>query len=293
MAAAKNPQYLIASDGLRARVLGPRTLDKLNYIQKYCQAFMSAMAPKRAEGKWDKLVYLDLLCGPGLCIDRTGKQEHDGSPLRALKVRPAFDHLYCSDKSSLNITALKKRIPSEDKPRLTVREGDCNTLVSSFLSEVTNRSLGLALLDPVGFEVHFSTLQALAAKRMDLIYLFPSGIGIARNLGRFIQESGNAMDLFWGSDWRDLPAAKLASGKMLSEQEIQRFDPIWVKSFREKMAGLGYTYQDEDAPLMLNAKESLLYHLLFFSHHKAGLKLWKAIKQIDPDGQRLFHFPES
>jgi hypothetical protein len=30
-----------------------------------------------------------------------------------------------------------------------------------------------------------------------------------------------------------------------------------------------------------------MYHLLFFSKHPVGLKIWKGIKQIEPNGQRL------
>jgi len=109
-------QYGTASDGLRARIAGPRTSEKLVYIEKYCQAFMTAMTPKRKEGKWDKLVYIDLLSGPGRCISKDGAEEYDGSALRAIKVTPKFDHLYFCEKSRLNISALRKEFhPKTDQ----------------------------------------------------------------------------------------------------------------------------------------------------------------------------------
>lgn len=46
---------------------------------------MLAMHPKRREGKWEQLVYIDLLAGPGTGIDRKTRVEFDGSPLRALQ----------------------------------------------------------------------------------------------------------------------------------------------------------------------------------------------------------------
>lgn len=279
-----------AVDGLRARPLGPSTLEKLAYVERYGQAFMAAMAPKRAQGKWDKLVYFDLLCGPGICIDRDTLQEYDGSPLRALKVRPAFDHLFFSDSGQKNIDTLKKRIPAGDRNRVTCRKGDCNSLIKEFLADVTDKTLGLAFLDPQGFEVQFETLKLLATKRIDILYLFPSGIGIARNLGKFVRESKTPMEGFWGEDWRDLPAAKLAAGKKLTPAEVDSFDRPWVKTFRQKVATLGFTHQDEDAPILLTETDTLMYHLLFFSKDKAGLKIWRGIKEIDPNKQRNLPF---
>ena len=286
-----HPQYRNApSDNLRARVLGPRTLEKLFYVERYCHAFSTAMSPKKAQGKWEKLIYLDLLAGPGRCINAETAEEHDGSPLRALRIMPPFDHLYFSDKNRLNVSALRKRIPQSDCERVSVERGDCNIVVTKFLDDLPSQSLGVALLDPQGFEVHFRTIEPLSRKRIDVLYLFPTGIGIARNLANFIKREKSLMDSFWGPDWRDLPAAKLAAGKTLTHEEVAAFDRHWVKSFHEKFRKLGYEYQDEDAPLLVTKTEALMYHLLFFSKHEAGLRLWQGIKQIGFDMQRRLPF---
>lgn len=58
-----------ARDGLPARVFRPWTREKLVYLQKYASAFMKAMVSKKQQGKWEQLVYLDLLAGPGRGID--------------------------------------------------------------------------------------------------------------------------------------------------------------------------------------------------------------------------------
>jgi hypothetical protein len=41
-------------------------------------------------GKWDRLVYLDFLCGPGRDIDTDTDEEFPGSPLIALSIEPHF-----------------------------------------------------------------------------------------------------------------------------------------------------------------------------------------------------------
>src|SRR5438552_9600205 len=115
-----------AQDGLPARVSGPWTREKLTYVAKYASAFMKAMAPKRKAGRWSELVYLDLLAGPGRGIDRDSGAEFDGSPLKALKVTPAFDRLFFADLSRRNVEALRRRIAPADLPRIDLRVGDCN-----------------------------------------------------------------------------------------------------------------------------------------------------------------------
>ena len=170
-----------AADGLPARTGGIWTREKLRYLQKYASAFMSAMGPKRSQGAWERLVYVDLLAGPGLGIDTQSGEEFYGSPLIALAVRPKFDHLYLADKGRENIAALKRRISVEDSNRVTITHGDCNVLVDDTLKQISTKTLGLAFVDPQGFEVHFDTLAKFARRRIDLLYLFPTGIGWRRN----------------------------------------------------------------------------------------------------------------
>ena len=275
-----------ASDGLRARKAGAWTKEKLTYLRKYAEGFMKAMAPKRAEGRWNKLVYIDPLCGAGKCI--TESEEFDGSPLIALGIRPAFDHLYLSDRSSHNISALKKRISKADRPRASCDVGDCNKLVDDVVSNFPERSLGLAFIDPEGFEVDFAVLKALASKPVDILYLFPSMIGVKRNIRQSFLQQSSRLDAVLGPEWRKVPAAKLAVGKPLTESEISKLDTSLIHYLREQVSALGLVHQDENPPLLRNEQNAPMYHLLFFSRHETGLRIWKGIKKIAPGGQRSF-----
>jgi len=273
-----------ASDGLKAREGGTWTKEKLEYLCKYAEGFMMAMAPKRVEGLWNKLVYIDLLCGPGKCI--SGNREFDGSPLIALRVRPGFDHLYFSDRSSHNISALKKRIPKADVPRTSCKVGDCNVLVDEIVNNFPERSLGLAFIDPEGFEVDFAVLKALASRPIDILYFFPSMIGVKRNLQQSFE--GGRLDAVLGPEWRNVPAAKLAVGTRLPDSELSNLDTSLIHYLRRQVKSLGLIYQDENPPAFPNEQNALMYHMLFFSKHESGLKIWKGIKKIGPGGQRSF-----
>jgi three-Cys-motif partner protein len=248
---------------------------------------MVAMHPKRREGKWEQLVYIDLLAGPGKGIDRKSRVEFDGSPLRALRVSPAFDRLFLGDKSEASVRALPARIQPADRSRVEIEAGDCNDRATRLIKTLPQGTLGLAFVDPQGFEVTFSMLKTIVQRPIDLLLFFPSAIGIRRNLRQFVAQKQSPMDAFWGGrDWRELPPARLAAGKRLSATEVDALDRPWVSRFRKKMVEIGFKAQDEGDPCFRNEKNSPMYHLLFFSRNQAGLTIWRNIKRIEPTGQR-------
>lgn len=101
-----------------------------------------------------------------------------------------------------------------------------------FIDRLSGRTLGLAFVDPQGFEVSFRLFQILATRRIDVLFLFPSHIGIVRNLGRFAKTAKSPMDELWGGkEWRDLLPAKLAAGKRLSSEEMQSLGKPWGWNF--------------------------------------------------------------
>ncbi len=274
-----------AQDGLPARVSGPWTQEKLTYVQRYATAFMTAMGPKRKPSQWSELVYLDFLAGPGLGIDRKTGTEFDGSPLRALRVTPAFDHLVFSDVRPKNVEALKQRIPAADRSRVDVRLGDCHDVSRNVVAKLPHRTLGLAFVDPEGFEVKFRLFQTLATRRIDVLYLFPGGIGIARNVGTFVKRAKAPLDdLIPG--WRDLKRARVAAGWQLTAEETASHDQPFVMAFRQRMGQLGFQYSGQGEPYFTNEKNVKMYHLLFFSKHPAGLALWRGVTKIEASGQR-------
>lgn len=199
-------------DGQRwpgARDGGVWTKEKLVYLAKYSAAFMKAMGPKRKLGLWDRLVYIDPLCGPGIDVDRSTGEEFRGSPLIALETAPAFDRIFLGDLSKANVEALEKRVPNGNAARVSLKVEDCHERARQAVQEMRRRDLGLAFVDPEGFEVTFELFRTLAERRIDIVFLFPSGIGIGRNFAKFVQSQRCAMDDLWGSrDWRDTAVAK-------------------------------------------------------------------------------------
>jgi three-Cys-motif partner protein len=172
-----------------------------------------------------------------------------------------------------------------------LRIGDCNLLATEIVPRLSKGTLGLAFIDPEGFEVRFDLFKTLIRRRIDVLFLLPSGIGIARNLRKFAKQPESPMDGLWrGREWRDLPPAKIAAGTRLTPEEMLTLDLPWVLRFRNKMFDAGFKYQDEADPCLRNENNVPMYHLLFFSQDPAGLTLWRNIKKIEPTGQRSLEF---
>jgi three-Cys-motif partner protein len=277
----------LAADGLRARLGGPWTADKLYYLKRYAAGFMKAMTPHRDAGTWDSLVYIDLLAGPGIDMERRSGKEFPGSPLIALQTAPAFNRIFLGDLNRENVSALRQRIPPDEATRVDIDRADCHARATVVVSSLSSRTLGLAFVDPEGFEVRFELFETLASRAIDIVFLFPSGIGITRNERLFAQNSATpAIERLWGnSEWRELPAMKAFAGKRLTDSDVERLTESYAHAFSKRIATLGYTCYDCVGPLR-NDQGAPMYHLLFFSKSPAGLSIWKGIGEIEPGGQR-------
>ena len=125
---------------------------------------------------------MDGLSGPGLCRVREAKAPPEcvwGSPLIALRTMPAFEQCILLEKVQGLAKALETRTRAFGSRRV-VRKGDVNLDLASLVREQVSPSAPcFCLLDPEGTELHWATIEALAAlprKRFkpELLILFPS-----------------------------------------------------------------------------------------------------------------------
>src|SRR5205823_6441166 len=94
--------YLPASDGLLARKSGEWAKRKHYYLNNYCGITTVSMRNRF------KLVFLDVMAGPGLCkIEETG-EEFPGSPFVALQ-HDFSEYIFIEADAAL-VDALKQRV---------------------------------------------------------------------------------------------------------------------------------------------------------------------------------------
>jgi three-Cys-motif partner protein len=132
-----------------------------------------------------------------------------GSARRALEVSIPFDSYLFSDLKQQNTKALldlKVDFPHL-ADRIRVAHGNANDVVADFCAHLGPRDRALVFLDPFGNHVTWATLEALAnTRKVDLWYLFPAWIGVARqvrNSGSLLKDAEASIDAMFGlHDWR-------------------------------------------------------------------------------------------
>ncbi|MFB3853561.1 MAG: three-Cys-motif partner protein TcmP [Vicinamibacterales bacterium] len=274
------PAELTARDGLAARPSGEWAREKLFIVARYIDIFTTGQ--KR---KWPQCAFVDLMAGPGICIERETGEEFPGSPLLALRTKTPFTHAVFVELDARLRAALAQRTSAPDlRPVPTILEGDCNSscVVDEIRRTVPANALTLAFVDMLGLDVHFATLRRLTAgRRMDLLITFQVN-DLTRNVRRAIAAGGDErMDAFFGSDeWlarvREVPRGEYAN--------------ILTDYYAERLRTLDYPYCDRHRAPMKNSKNAPLYRLLLASRHERAGDYFQKIATIDWSGQRAFPF---
>ncbi len=141
-----------------------------------------------------RTLYIDGFAGTGeipLSEHKDGLFDEDvqtiisGSASRALDVEPPFSRNFFIDKRKKCVDALK--IKFRDNPNaefMTHIVGDANEQIQKICAAEQWRSQrGVVLLDPFGSQVHWQTIEAVAAtEALDLWYLFPAGLSVFRQI---------------------------------------------------------------------------------------------------------------
>jgi hypothetical protein len=132
--------------------------------------------------------------------------------------------------------------------------------------------------------------ETLAQRAIDIVYLFPSHIGVIRNLKSYVREPQSHLDKLWGTrEWRELPMARMVAGLSPTADPGDAYYQSWAAAFCDRVATLGCVHHDMKGPLR-NETNAPMYHLLFFSKSEAGLTIWRNVHRIAPDGQRSLRF---
>jgi three-Cys-motif partner protein len=275
---------VLARDGILARSVGVWSIDKLHYIRRYLNAFTTSMRTK-----FPHRVYIDLFAGPGRCVIRdTTNEELDGSPLIALKLLVPFTEYHLVEMETRAAEALRARA-NKEAPDKTVLyyEKDANAAALAIADRIPFRSLSLAIIDPTGLHLDFASLHRLTdQRRMDLIYLFPEGMCVKRNLTKFMKQQQSPLDTMLGTErWRN--RVRFPEGRDALQQWEAAGRPL-VELFQEQLQSLGYVDVRGGSSIVevRNKKNVPLYYLVFASKHPLGHDLWEKVCGIHADGQR-------
>jgi three-Cys-motif partner protein len=200
---------------------GPWTEIKLDAVQHYLECYTKAL-----KARFD-LWYIDAFAGTGSRVveqvtggilgdpDTVTRETLAGSAMRALQVKPAFDHHVFIEKVPARCAALRGLQVSNPAAEIRVISGDANKVLRDLIAESPWRargkakSRGVVFLDPYALHVDWSTLHAIASTEIfDVWYLFPIRDTI-RQLARDFRGTNKVMlDRVLGTEWRDLYSTK-------------------------------------------------------------------------------------
>jgi len=264
-------QNILSSvDGLPIRKSGEWAKRKHHYLRNYCGITTVSMRKKF------RLVYLDVMAGPGRCKIEETNEESPGSPLIALD-HDFVEYIFIEEEPEL-VNALRQRIANHPKAgRITVIPENWVRVADSGRLKFDASTLVVAFIDPTGIsQVPLSAMRILAKNpRIDLLVTIQYRLGIVWNVPQYLKAKSNqtALDNFLDDpSWREWEN-KDASG--FGRRAVEFFCDKFQRE--EGFIGTRHVSIPENNPL---------YRFTLFSRHPLGESFWLKILKTDEKGQR-------
>jgi len=255
--------------------LGPWSISKLDIIQKYANAYGKIISVFRLHP-----VYIDGFSGCGSHVDRATGEPVEGSPLRALDIRPRFEEFHFIDVDRGKLDVLRAAVG--DCADVFLYNEDANEALLRIIPTVKYSEFkrALCVLDPYGLDLDWKVLVATAKQRTVEIFFNFSIMDINRNVLRHDRDSVSQnqyerMMRAWGDDsWKQ----ELFSTHDNLFGDSEKVDNWTVaKAFQKRLHDVaGFDYVPEPVA-MRNGKNAVLYFWFFASQNATGAKIAKDI----------------
>jgi three-Cys-motif partner protein len=262
--------YLTAGDGLPARKSGERVKRKHHFLRNYCGITTVSMRSRF------KLVYLDVMAGPGRCkIEETG-EEFPGSPLVALE-HDFAEYIFIEDDPEL-VAALKQRVANHRKvSKIKIIPENWINVAEAGRLKFDASTLVVAFVDPTGIsQTPLSAMKALAScPRIDLLVTIQYRLGIVWNAPQYRKSKSDqtALDNFTGDQ----------SWRAWEDKESGEFGRLAVEYFCDKFQREEGFIGTRHIPV---PEKNPLYRFTLFTRHPRGEDFWLKIIKTDEKGQK-------
>jgi three-Cys-motif partner protein len=255
---------------------------KLEIVEKYGSAYTNAFSQR---GRGLKKYYIDGFSGAGAHIAKRTGQQIEGSPARALKIKPPFDGFYFIDINPEKTRYLEKLCDGRND--VTIYTGESNAyLIDTLLPTIRyeNYNRALCLLDPYGLHLDWGVmLKAGQSRAVDLFLNFPvmdmNRNAIWRDPAKVPPDGVQRMTRFWGDEsWKTVVYAESLQQNLFSPPDLVKQDnETVVNAFRDRLKKVaGFDYVAE--PLaMRNQNNAIVYYLIFASPKPVAEKIIRDI----------------
>lgn len=202
-----------------------------------------------------------------------------GSAVRALRVEPSFDEYVFVEKNRQRVQALVSLQKEHPSRRITVKQGDANSVVQDLCAGDWSNRRAVLFLDPYGMQVEWTTIAAVArTSAIDMWLLFPLGIGVDRLItrnGRIPEGWQRRLDLLFGTHaWADRLSRVERTRTLFGEEDVRKkasrevMGEYFIARLKSVFAGVA------EPPLVLsNSVGCPLYLLCFAAANPVGAKV--------------------
>jgi three-Cys-motif partner protein len=250
---------------------------KLEIVEKYGAAYTKAFARQKGLKKY----YIDAFSGAGVHVSKRTGSQVEGSPARALKVSPPFDHFYFIDMNPEKTAHLATLCQGRGDVDIVTDDATSyltQTLLPTIQYKKFNRAL--CLLDPYGLHLDWGVmLQAGQSKAIDLLLNFPvmdmNRNAIWRAPANARKDGIERMNRFWGDgSWRQAAYVESDQGNLFSARELVKQDnAAIVKAFQNRLRTVaGFKFVPDPLP-MRNSTKAVVYYLFFASQKPVAKKI--------------------
>ena len=288
---------------------GPWTEEKLNAFEDYVKAYLIIMNPRREKYGWS-LCYFDGFAGNGTRTEEEQGEEiaamatlfgaevtqeelyvYKGAAERVVRIEEqgikGFDTFFFIDKDENNVNTLQEYLSQfsfSGKPFF--HAWDANRALESFSKWMKAKKgrKALALLDPFGMQINWSSIQALEGLDIDLWILIPTGVIVNRLLRRdYVEEKGllhpERLKSFFGLTEDEIKRAfytEIKEESLFGEENVKNIklaDPI-QRIAKLYVQQLKTVFPQVTNPMVLESKEGRpLFHFVFASKNATGKKI--------------------
>jgi three-Cys-motif partner protein len=249
------------------------TRNKLEILSGYLPAF------NQASQKSGERLYIDLMAGEPVNIDKATGELFDGSARLALSASPGFTRLaFCElpRKAALLEADLQARYPGRC---FRVYPGDCNEKITEILADLSQwrRAPTFVFADQQAAEIHWRTLERVAGFRTGRwkaeIWILMSPVMIAKGVAGTDGDTfaGRVDALFGGRWWRRIQAAR---DRQIISAEDYRDEMVNLLRIRLERK-LGYNTTVRIPMRMTNGLP--LYDMVFATDHPVGDKIMTSL----------------
>ena len=265
---------------------GPWTIEKLNILEKYLDAYTTAL-----KNTPFKLMYIDAFAGTGqlkLFSEEDLVDVRDfvsGSAERAIKIdHKPFDELIFVEKKLDRCAELRTLRTTYSKRKIEIVHSEANAFLAN-LHEDWDSCRGVLFLDPFATQVEWGTIEMIADfNALDTWILFPVS-AITRMLPKSrkpdeisLKWAKRLTRVFGDESWHSLYQED-PQGNLFGGVEYQREPGVdgLIDIYKEKLRTLFGKRFLETSRTLKNSKNSPLFEFMFCVGNPKGITLAKRI----------------